>query len=373
MSSEDRVIANLLDQIDALKAENAALAGAGLQGILLGMGNPLLDISSEVPMSMCEKYGLKMGDAAMVDDNNSAKLLPLYQDLVDNFPVQYIAGGATQNSIRVAQWMLQGKGSATSFMGCVGNDKFGKVLADASKEDGVNVNYCVDAEAATGTCAVLVNGGERSLCANLAAANNYKLDHLKTGEGQAMMEKAQFYYSSGFFLTVSPESMQLVGEHAAAQNKVYTMNLAAPFLIEVPFFYERMVAMIPYCDFIFCNESEAASFGKKNEWGEDLKVVATKLAAWDKKNSRRPRTVVFTQGSECTLVACDGKVTEFAVPPLSKDKLVDTNGAGDAFVGGFLSQLVQGQPISKCVEAGHYGAREVIQRSGCTFPAKPSF
>ena len=61
-----------------------------------------------------------------------------------------------------------------------------------------------------------------------------------------MMEKAQFYYSSGFFLTVSPESMQLVGEHAAAQNKVYTMNLAAIFLIEVPFFYDRMVAMIPW-------------------------------------------------------------------------------------------------------------------------------
>ena len=61
-----------------------------------------------------------------------------------------------------------------------------------------------------------------------------------------------------------------------------------------------MTAMIPFCDYIFCNESEAACFGKKNGWGNDLKEVATKLAAWDKTNSKRPRCVVFTQGSEST-------------------------------------------------------------------------
>ena len=62
------------------------------------------------------------------------------------------------------------------------------------------------------------------------------------------------------------------------------------------------------------------------------------------------------------------EVEEHAVEPLPKEKLVDTNGAGDAFVGGFLSGLVQEKGIKACVDAGHYAAREVIQRSGCTFP-----
>jgi adenosine kinase len=52
---------------------------------------------------------------------------------------------------------------------------------------------------------------------------------------------------------------------------------------------------------------------------------------------------------------------------------VDTNGAGDAFVGGFLSQLVAGKDTAECVRAGNYAANVVIQRSGCTFPAKPAF
>jgi adenosine kinase len=47
--------------------------------------------------------------------------------------------------------------------------------------------------------------------------------------------------------------------------------------------------------------------------------------------------------------------------------------AGDAFVGGFLSQLVCGKSIEECVRAGNYAANVIIQRSGCTFPATPDF
>lgn len=47
--------------------------------------------------------------------------------------------------------------------------------------------------------------------------------------------------------------------------------------------------------------------------------------------------------------------------------------AGDAFVGGFLSQLVQEKPIEDCVKAGCYAANVIIQRSGCTYPEKPDF
>lgn len=34
------------------------------------------------------------------------------------------------------------------------------------------------------------------------------------------VEKAQYFYSAGFFLTVSPESLMLVAKHAAATGKV---------------------------------------------------------------------------------------------------------------------------------------------------------
>ena len=58
-----------------------------------------------------------------------------------------------------------------------------------------------------------------------------------------LVEKAKFYYIAGFFLTVSPESIQLVSEHAAANNKVFTMNLSAPFICE--FFKDAQEKFLP--------------------------------------------------------------------------------------------------------------------------------
>ena len=49
------------------------------------------------------------------------------------------------------------------------------------------------------------------------------------------------------------------------------------------------------------------------------------------------------------------------------------NGAGYAFVVGFLSRLVLGEEFDSCVKAGHFAARTIIQRSGCTVPDKCSY
>jgi adenosine kinase len=329
---------------------------------LLGMGNPLLDISADVPLDFLEKYGVTLNNAILAED----KHLPMYQEMVDSFKVSYIAGGATQNSIRVAQWML-GKEGLTGFMGGIGKDDFGDRLQRCAESDGVLTNFRIDPETPTGTCGVLVHGGERSLIANLAAANKFTETHLDTDLAKAMVDSARIIYISGFFLTVSPDSIQRVAKQAAEANKVFCMNLSAPFLID--FFAEPMAAAMPYTDYVFANESEAAAYGTKQGWGTDLKTVALNLAAQPKASTTRPRIVVFTQGSECTMVAQDGVVHEFAVDKLDPSLLVDTNGAGDAFVGGFLSQLLQGKELKECVQAGHWASRVIIQRSGCSFPS----
>jgi adenosine kinase len=49
-----------------------------------------------------------------------------------------------------------------------------------------------------GTCAVLVtnNGNDRSLCANLAAANCFTIDHIHKPENKQYIENAKFFYIS---------------------------------------------------------------------------------------------------------------------------------------------------------------------------------
>lgn len=330
-------------------------------GILMGMGNPLLDISSEVGQDMLDKYDVKLDSAILAEE----KHLPIYKELIEEYNAGFIPGGATQNSIRVAQWMLKKAGmeNQTAFMGCVGDDEYAKSLRDCAAKDGVLVHYMVDESTPTGTCAVLVKDGERSLIANIAAANNFKKSHLETPESEKIYSSAKFYYIAGFFLTVSVESLVHVAEHALANDKTFCLNLSAPFIID--FFADQVATALPYADYVFCNESEAETYAKKHNLGDDLKEVALKIAASPKKGGK-PRTVIFTQGSESTIVACDGAVTEYAVEKLEASKLVDTNGAGDAFVGGFLSKLVQGKGMEECVKAGHWSAKYIIQQPGTT-------
>ncbi|XP_070544618.1 adenosine kinase-like isoform X2 [Ptychodera flava] len=337
------------------------------EGILMGLGNPLLDISTTCDPAFLEKYGLKANDAILAED----KHVKMYDELVENFEVEYIAGGATQNSIRVAQWLL-GVPHSTTIFGCAGKDKFGKILREKAEEAGVKVNYMLDDEKPTGTCAVLLTDHNRSLCAYLAAANCYKKDHLDIAENWAYAEKAKVFYVAGFHLTVAPDAILTLAKHALEKNKTFCMNLSAPFLCQ--FFKEPMMDCMPYVDILFGNETEAAIFSKEQNLGtEDCKEIAMKMAELPKENKERPRTVVITQGCDPVIVVKDGKLKEYSIIKLSAEEIVDTNGAGDAFVGGFLAQFVQDKDIDECVRCGIYASNYIIKQSGVTLKDKPNF
>lgn len=49
------------------------------KGILLGIGNPLLDISATVGEDLLKKYDMKPDDAIMAED----KHMPLYRELME--------------------------------------------------------------------------------------------------------------------------------------------------------------------------------------------------------------------------------------------------------------------------------------------------
>jgi adenosine kinase len=335
---------------------------------LLGMGNPLLDISNTVTEDTLKKYGLESNNAILAEE----KHLPLYKELAAQGGVQYIAGGATQNSIRVAQWMLQEPGK-TAYMGCVGEDEYSKKMREVMASDGVQALYMVDKSVPTGTCAVCINGVNRSLVANLSAANNYKETHLQESANMAVLSGAKVIYSAGFFGTVSPPSIKIASQKAAETGAIYCMNLSAPFLMQVPPFKAVFVETIPYVDILFGNETEAATWAETEGWETtDVSFIATRLSLIPSAKGKH-RYVVITQGAESTLIAHKGHVKVYPIVKLPKEKIVDTNGAGDAYVGGFLAGLVKGKDMDACHHAGAYSASIIIQESGCACPGKPDF
>lgn len=130
----------------------------------------------------------------------------------------------------------------------------------------------------------------------------------------------------------------MAAKFAAEQNKLFGFNLSALFLLQ--FEFEKMQQVFEYTDFIFANEDEQAHLKGL------LKVenIIRHVAEMPKKNLSRPkRTVVFTQGPKPTQVCIfdhsDQTCEEFEVevPSLETEFIIDTNGAGDSFVGGFLA------------------------------------
>jgi len=301
------------------------------------------------------------------------KQMPIYDELWGMEGRLAIPGGSALNSARSANFFLKNKGHASkvTYFGAIGNDDFGKVLEDDLKNNGITGNFHKDAETPTGTCAVVVVDKERALCANLAAACKYSSDHLKAN--MATLANAKIIYSTSFFITSNAGALHEVGKYASDNDIPFGFNLSAVFLLQ--FELNNVLTALEHADYVFANEDEADAFGVAQKMeGCTRTDVAKCLAKWKKSNSKRPRVAIVTNGAEPVIVAIntpgseDVEVTEYPIDALAKDQIVDTNGAGDAFVGGFMAQLYQGKDLAACVKAGIYLSREVVQRSGCTFP-----
>ncbi|KAJ1878887.1 adenosine kinase [Coemansia sp. RSA 486] len=333
-----------------------------LRGALVGFCNPLLDISAVVDDDLLNKYNLKANDAILAAPEH----VPLFQTLIDSYDAKFLPGGAGQNTLRGAQLLLPANSAV--FMGAVGDDENARRLQGAAEKAGLRTNYMVNPEKPTGTCALLITGPNRSMVANLSAAETYQFEHTKKPESWEIIEKAQIYYITGFFFTVSPETIEAVAKHSLENNKTFTMNISAPF---VPPVYKDLVGKtLPYIDILFGNETEAASLAEAFGLGTtDIKVIAKKVADMP-KNGSKPRMVVFTQGDKHTVVATgdSDNVRVYDVEPVPKEEIGDTNGAGDAFVAAFLAQHLQGKGVDSCIEAGHWLGGQVVRQIGPNYP-----
>ncbi|KAI1505561.1 Ribokinase-like protein [Biscogniauxia marginata] len=347
------------------RTRSQSTMAANKEYALLCLENPLLDIQAVGNEELLNKYGLKANDAILAEP----KHLPLYDELLNNYDAKLIAGGAAQNTARGASYILPP--NSVVFLGGVGDDKYAKILQDAVKQVGLRVEYRVDPKEPTGRCGAIITGHNRSLCTDLAAANHYDLDHLKSPEIWKLVKGAEFYYVGGYHFTVCPPAIQALGEEAAANDKTFVVNLSAPFIAE--FFKEPLDASSPYWDYVICNETEAAAYARSHglACGEnDVKGIARALAELPKANTKKPRVAVITQGTEPTVVAVQGQAgtKEYPVHKIAADQINDTNGAGDAFAGGFVAGLVQGKPLDTAVDMGQWLSRLSLQELGPSYP-----
>jgi len=99
----------------------------------------LLDMSVFVDQSFLDKYGVTRGLASLATE----KEMPIYDEIKKDKNIKYLAGGATQNSIRGAAWMLGALGytGKVHMTGSISEDENGQILTKAATDAGVQTHF----------------------------------------------------------------------------------------------------------------------------------------------------------------------------------------------------------------------------------------
>ncbi|KAJ7292706.1 Ribokinase-like protein [Mycena rebaudengoi] len=328
---------------------------------LFCIGNPLLDMQVTKGEALLAKYDLKANDAILAEEKHD----PIYAELVKEHQVTYVAGGASQNAARGAAYVLPP--NSVVYTGCVGDDDLAEQLKAANKREGLREVYQVKKGEKTGACAVIITGHHRSLVTTLRTAEKWDKSHLASADVAPLVANAKVFYVEGYFLTHGTETIVELSQKASAASKVFVMNFSAPF---IPLFFgSQLKEIIPFTDILIGNEAEAEAYATANGLPEpkNMAAIAKAIALLPKSNASRPRIVIITQGAESTVLVSSAEPDSpkvFSVHPLKDEEIVDTNGAGDAFAGGFLGAYVAGKTIDECVEVGHKLGSMCVQQVG---------
>ena len=222
-------------------------------------------------------------------------------------------------------------GASVTFLGRVGDDEFGGPLVRALEEKGIDASL-IEAvpDRSTGAAFITVTPDGENAITVAPGANR----SLTPEDVEAAAEEIQNSTVTVAQMEIPPETVQRAVEVADEAGGRALVNLAPHR--EVP------RELLERLDPLVVNEHEAAFLLGVSR----VEGVEGALDAAPKLLSLGPRSAVITVG-ENGAVFSDGASTEHL--PAPKVKVVDTTGAGDAFVGALATRLARGDSLGEAV------------------------
>jgi adenosine kinase len=271
-------------------------------------------------------------------------------------------GGAEALTARVVQRL----GANASLLGSVGVDKNGDTFKKYLEDEEVVGLLHLDPTVRTGVNVLLKpsNGGAPAAVMFSGAAALYKSDHLRFKVWDRV-DAAHVVYSTGNFLTIAPEPLNLLAEHCSkVEGKKFCINFSSPHLVS--YFVKKFIAIMPFTHYLIANEESARTYAASVDLPyRDVADIAMALAEEPMADSRRVRHVIITCGDKSTIVAAPwvGKGMKVQLYPVQAVNRTTAAGiAGNAFAGGLLYALVMGCEIDECINMAHYAARTALQQ-----------
>jgi sugar/nucleoside kinase (ribokinase family) len=250
--------------------------------------------------------------------------------LVDS--IRMVTGGCAVN----AGIDLAKMGIDTSVCSLIGEDAFGDFIVNELKRWGVNISGIVrSSRSATSSSIVISDGdGERSFLHTIGANGVFSISDINW----EMVHQSDIVFVGGALLMP-----QFDGEETKAFLKKVKSFGKITILDTAWDSTGRWMTLIegclPYVDYFMPSLEEATMLSGETEPQKMVTIFKEKGA----------KNVVIKMGEAGCYVAADGEVFE---QPIYKVPVIDTNGAGDAFIAGFIAGLAQGYDIRASVLYG---------------------
>ncbi len=123
----------------------------------------------------------------------------------------------------------------------------------------------------------------------------------------------------------------------------------------------QAAGLLPVVDILVLNEIEASRLG-----GIEVVDTDSALAAARKIMELGAGMIVLTLGADGVVVVQSGRA--FHIPGIAVTA-VDTQGAGDIFLGYFVARLCGGSSFADAAVAANYFAGQAVQHHGSTYPS----
>ncbi|WP_159953355.1 ribokinase [Rhizobium sp. 18065] len=243
-------------------------------------------------------------------------------------------------------------GAQVSFISKIGRDTFGDLALKTYEQAGVTAKLTIMDDEPTGAAFIYVNDstGDNAIIVYAGAAGTIGIDDVETAR-ETIAHSAVFVTQLEQPAEAAHRALDIA--RTAGVTTIFNPAPACAFPAEI----------YGLCDYIVPNETEAAALV-----GFPLDTLDDAKRAGDVLLSRGVTAAVITLGSRGVLF--HDREQSVHVPAVACGPVIDTTGAGDAFVGGFAAALARGTNPFDAVRFGCATAGIAVTRRG-TAPAMP--
>ncbi|MBL8099280.1 MAG: ribokinase [Anaerolineales bacterium] len=235
--------------------------------------------------------------------------------------LQIIPGGKGANqAVAVAR-----QGVSVSMVGRVGNDSFASFLTDNLKKNNVDTSHVLETDSATGTAIIVVDSSGQNSIVLSPGANGKVTPQDVDSAPDAKILLLQF--------EIPMETVLHAAKRYKSKGTKVILNPAPA--------KEILAELLSHIDILIPNESELSLLSKK-----EVTDVKSAESAAKELLKHGIETIIVTLGKNGALLVTDSQVTH--VESYQVD-VVDTTAAGDSFIGGFASALLNNKSLEEAV------------------------